>query len=529
MITWLSDFWTYLGTISNPIKAIVGIFSIIAAAFYLPRWLIKRRSGPERVLLANPEVLLMPPMPIQMTVEGFSDIQRKLRDEARADLAQAHGEERKRLEDKIDALNQRLANPDEALAQQHAIILDLEAQLTRRGNDIGGDRLAEAKSALEQGDFTAARALFEDLQARTAPDVQANAAAAFALGQIAEAEIRWHDAAEHYERAARLNPTFDTFHKAREFAWRSGDYPAALHWGEDMLTVVRSGTDQLQLSLALNENALTLAALGRYSEAEELYRKAQEIDRATIGEAHPDYAIHLNNLASVVRAQGRFLEAEGLFRQSLEIDRATIGEAHPDYATHLNNLAGVVQAQGRFPEAEGLFRQSLAIALATIGEAHPAFATHLSNLALVVQAQGRCPEAEGLFRQALEIDSATIGEAHPDYATHLNNLAGVVQAQGRYPEAEGLFRQALEIGRATIGEAHPAYASRLNNLAGVVQAQQRYAEADGLYKQCLAILRSKLGDQHPTTQTIAQNYLSLLEAHNPTSPDIPAMRALLGG
>ena len=45
-------------------------------------------------------------------------------------------------------------------------------------------------------------------------------------------------------------------------------------------------------------------------------------------------------------AQGRYEEAETLYRQALEIDRATIGEGHPDYATHLNNLALVVAGAG---------------------------------------------------------------------------------------------------------------------------------------------------------------------------------------
>ena len=333
MIGWWSDTWAELGKNANSIEAIAGILAIVAVAFYGPRWYLKRRNGPDRILIANPEVLITPPMPIQMTVEGFTEVQRKLRDEARADLAQAHGDERKRLEDKIDALNQRLANPDEALAQQHAIILDLEAQLTRRGNNIGDDRLADAKAALEQGDFAKARALFEDLQARTAPDVQANADAAFALGQIAEAEIRWHDAAAHYARAARLNPTSLTLRKASDFAERSGDYLNAAKFSGDLVELAQQGSDQELLATALNEHAINLRALGRYPEAEGLYRQALEIDRVTIGEAHPDYAICLNNLAAVVEAQGRYPEAEGLYRQALEIDRATIGEAHPAFAT----------------------------------------------------------------------------------------------------------------------------------------------------------------------------------------------------
>jgi tetratricopeptide (TPR) repeat protein len=402
---------------------------------------------------------------------------------AAADLANAQGEEREMLEEKIDALNARLANPDEAFAQQQAIITNLEDLLSRRGNQLGGDAIAAAKSALEAGDFAKARALFETLAAETAPDVQTHADAAFALGQIAEAEIRWHDAANHYAIAARLNPTFDTLYKAREFALRAGDYRAASLHGESLIAIARKDPDQTKLATALNEHGLTLRAQGRYSEAEALLNKALEIARYTIGEAHPSFATHLNNLAWVAQAQGRYPEAEALFNQALEIDRKTIGEAHPSFAIHLNNLAMAVQTQGRYSEAEAL------------------------------------------FNQALEIGRKTIGEAHPNFAIHINNLALVLQAQGRYPEAEALYNQALEIDRKTIGEAHPSFALDINHLADLFQKQNRFTEAEPLYAQSLAIFRQTLGDTHPHTQATLKNYIHLLQTHNPTSPDLPALLA----
>ena len=384
MIGWWSDTWSELGKNANSIEAIAGIIAIVAAVFYLPRWYMKRRNGPDRVLIANPEAILSqplgpPPNTLQMDVDTFASLQSKLRDEARTELAAAHGAERQRLEDKIETLNARLRDPEEALAQQHAIITSLEDQLARRGNEIGGDDLAAATTALEAGDFTKARTLFETLAARTAPEVTANADASFALGQIAEVEIRWHDAATHYARAASLNPTFDTLYKAREFAWRAGNYPAAFRYGEDLLATARKDGTQTQLSIALNEHALTVTAQGRYPEAEGLFRQALEIDRATIGEAHPAYANHLNNLAGVVQAQGRYPEAEGLYRQALEIDRATIGEGHPSYATHLNNLAAAVEVQGRYPEAEGLSAEAMGILRKTLGDGHPTTRTGAAN------------------------------------------------------------------------------------------------------------------------------------------------------
>jgi len=68
---------------------------------------------------------------------------------------------------------------------------------------------------------------------------------------------------------------------------------------------------------------------------------------------------------------GRFAEAEALYQQALEIDRATIGEAHPDYAIDLNNLAGVLSDQGKFAEAEPLYQQAIAILETSLGPDHP--------------------------------------------------------------------------------------------------------------------------------------------------------------
>ena len=47
----------------------------------------------------------------------------------------------------------------------------------------------------------------------------------------------------------------------------------------------------------------------------------------------------LNNLAGLYQAMGRYAEAEPLYRRSLEIREKQLGADHPDVATSLNNLA----------------------------------------------------------------------------------------------------------------------------------------------------------------------------------------------
>ena len=360
-------------------------------------------------------------------------------------------------------------------------------------------------------------------------DVRA-AEAAFQRGKIAATQIRWDEAATHFDKAARLDPTYVHLNEAGIFAERAARHKTALRNFEELLKLSRReyGDRSPKTATVFNNLASVLQATGRYAEAEPLHRQALEIRRKALGEAHPDYATSLHNLAGVLQATGKYAEAESLYRQALEICRKALGEVHPDYAMDLNNLASVLQATGRYAEAEPLHRQALGIRRKALGEAHPDYAMDLNNLASLQKATGKYTEAEPLYRQALEICRKALGEAHPSYAVVLNNLAGVLQATSRYAEAEPLYRQALEIRRKALGEEHPDYAISLHNLASLLKATSQYAEAEPLYQQAVEIVRASLGDDHPNTRRLAGNYVRLLRAQFPDHPALAELNAVFG-
>ena len=253
--------------------------------------------------------------------------------------------------------------------------------------------------------------MFERLEARTATEVTKNANAHYALGQIAEEQVRWADAARHYARAADLARSFANLLKAREFTWRAGDYPSALALGSALIDTAQAefGDDTTQHATALNEHALSLEATGRFDEAEPLYRQAIKIGAKTLAEDHPAYAIDLNNLAELLN------------NLAGHRDRCWA----PAYATWLNNLA-----TGRFDEAEPHFRQAIEIGAKTLGEDHPAYATRLNNLALLLQATGRFDGAEPLYRQAIEVLEVALGPDHPSTVTVRENLEIFLRQKG---------------------------------------------------------------------------------------------------
>lgn len=154
----------------------------------------------------------------ELNVVDFIRIRRELKADLEAELAAATDEEKDQLHARIGELENQISNPDEALAEARKRIKDLEALLDRSGNQIGADRIAEARAALEKGDYSEADALFEEIEARRQLEVEEAARAAFGRGEIAEAEVRWADAAAHFARAAKLHETFASLFKAREFA-----------------------------------------------------------------------------------------------------------------------------------------------------------------------------------------------------------------------------------------------------------------------------------------------------------------------
>jgi len=489
------------------LTAIGELFAILGVPLALLIWgvpFFRPRTPPP---IQSAEAL---PAVAKLTIADFLEIRRQMRADLLQELKIADPSEAVILRARVDELERQIADPEPALATALEENARLKAQLDREGSYIGAEKLADAKAAVDRLDYRMADEIFAEIEERQKIEVQIAARAVFGRGEIAEAEVRWRDAATHYTRAASLDPTPQTLHKATQFAQLAGDYARAERLAAAYLALACAGDDPETLSRALGQSATVAFRMARYVEAEGLFRQALEIDRTTIGEMHPDYAAGLSSLSEVLMAEGHYTEAEALSRQALEIDRVANSKLQAVDARHLNNLAGVVHAQGRHAEAEDLYRQALEIDRITKGELHPAFATRLNNLGNVVMVQGRHAEAEALYRQALTIGGATIGEVHPDYATRLNNLGRVVQAQGRYSDAEELFRQALEIGRATIGELHPDSATRLNNLAAVVQAQSRHMEAEWLYRQAIETDRATIGETHPNYATHLNNLGVLL-------------------
>ena len=127
---------------------------------------------------------------------------------------------------------------------------------------------------------------------------------------------------------------------------------------------------------------------------------------------------------------GRYAEAEPLYRRSLEVREKQLGRDHPDVATSLNNLANLYWSMGRYAEAEPLYRRSLEIREKRLGRRPPRRGHQPGQPGEPVPAHG--PVRRG--RAAVPPEPGGPGEAagrdHLDVGTGLDNLAHLYREHG---------------------------------------------------------------------------------------------------
>ncbi|MEZ4415480.1 MAG: serine/threonine-protein kinase [Gemmatimonadota bacterium] len=266
-----------------------------------------------------------------------------------------------------------------------------------------------------------------------------------------------------------------------------GDHEASLAYHRRVLREREAALSPLHPSVlsSLNNSALVLERLARYSESDSLYQVLVERAAQVHGTESPYYATYLNNLASFYKRIGQPERAEPLQRRALEIFVAVQGEESADVAMSYNNLANLLHDLGRPSEAVEMHRKALALNLRLYGENHDRVAGSYNNLAAALRDLGDLDGAIENYRATLEIDRRTVGEDHPFLASDRVNLASALSARGDFTEATALFDSAAAIHERVLQPEHTDNALRLVEV-GIHLLRQGRAEA------ALPLLRSGL-------------------------------------
>jgi CHAT domain-containing protein/tetratricopeptide (TPR) repeat protein len=308
----------------------------------------------------------------------------------------------------------------------------------------------------------------------------------------------------------------------------AGNYAAAFAEAQKLEAAVkaRSGTNNPTYIRALNNLAGAHQYLGRYREAEGLFKQVLATLEKNLGPNDGSVAQVLTNLATVYVHQSRHAEAEPLYQRAIAITEKGQGPRSAALAPVLKDLAEVYLAQVRYDDADRLLSRALALVDAPDGD-QARVAMVLNSQARVLEAQGRYRDAEASLKRALATNEKARGSDHPDVAANINNLAHVYEREGRYVEADGLYRRAMSIWEQALGPQHPHLATALLNLALVYTTQGRFDEADQLYQRSLGIRKQVFGPRHAHVATVLNNMAQLHEVQgNYTRVEAFAKQAL---
>ncbi|KAI1820891.1 hypothetical protein F4861DRAFT_542494 [Xylaria intraflava] len=258
----------------------------------------------------------------------------------------------------------------------------------------------------------------------------------------------------------------------------------------------------------MNNLAHILDDQGNYEEAEKMYRYELGLAEKVLGEEHAKTLVSKNNLAQCLHEQGKYSEAEKIHRKVLELREAKLGRENSNTLLSMNNLALVLLSQGKYGGAEEMLRPTLELMEKMLGKDHPMTLTSMNNLTVVFDNQGKYEEAEKMGRQALRLREEILGREHPHTLSSMNNLATALQRQGKFEEAEKLYREVLELNGVSRSN-HPGQLTSMNNLAYVLESQGKYEESEALYRKVIGLREEILGKDHPDTLVSMSNLASI--------------------
>ncbi len=404
------------------------------------------------------------------------------------------------MQAEIAALRGKMADPEQASKGRAETEARIRAQLEREANSLGADRIAEAEAVMGEN-FEKADALFAEIEAAQALEVEKAARAAFARGEIAAEEVRWIDAADHFDRAARLSPTYDRLLQAGIFTWRAGRHKIAVAHEEALLELARSdyGPKNERTVRVMANLAASYASMGRYAEAEPMTRDVLKAAVEISGRESAEYASSVSALAVLLEETGRHDEAEPFLHECLDIRLKVLGEDHVDYARSLSNLGAHFYAKERYEEAEPLLRRAADAKRAALGEAHPDYAMALNSLGALLHAMGRTDEALPFLNDAISITRTALGDRHPSLAVGLHNFSRLLCASGRFDEAEPLQKDALQLRQGIHGDGHFETELSRAGLADLYAKTERLPEALPMMRQAVEGMTRALGPDHPMT------------------------------
>ncbi len=263
---------------------------------------------------------------------------------------------------------------------------------------------------------------------------------------------------------------------------------------------------------ALDDLATLRRAEGRFLLGLDLAMRAVELGGELAGVDPVDQAMRVYGYAEALHGLGRYAEAETVFREVHELLLAAHGKEDPQIGVVLNQIALNQGLSGDEPGAVKTFTRAIDLLVRSAGEDDLETAGTRSNFGAILVQLGEMDRALHQFEMSLSTVEGLLGPDHLECATLLNNIAFLYQSIGDVETAVPLLQRSLAITRSASGASHPDTATGLNNLGMMMVQQGAAQDALPLLEECLRMRLNMNGEEHPDTLQSHMNLgLALLD------------------
>ncbi|MFH2143118.1 MAG: CHAT domain-containing tetratricopeptide repeat protein, partial [Bacteroidota bacterium] len=308
-----------------------------------------------------------------------------------------------------------------------------------------------------------------------------------------------------------LLSAYSNYFNLSEMFKKTGDFENAenhlLFVLEDIEFVLE--TQNMHYAFYLSELADLYVDIGRFKEADSLYKKVQLIYLETIGENHPEYAEKISLMARMYNKTGEYQMAESLFTKALNIMESKLGKKHSLYAANMGELGVFYLSLENYSKAEPLIDQAMEIYHSISGEGSPSYASLINAKCIILDHYEKYDEIDSLLNKALKIYENCNGIYSRDYAINMANISSFYRNNGNFNKAEELLTQSSEILYKMFGESNPDYASVLSNIAFLHKLKKEFDESESIYNQILEINKNVFGKYHESSLNTLYNLATI--------------------
>lgn len=445
---------------------------------------------------------------IGLTLEDHEKRLRHREREIREELEQKHSSDRQVLQIELQHVQQQLNDIQASYETQITILKERIAQLEKLRETYPDEFLNQAIAALKEGNSQKADLLFKQIEDDNNDAIKLIAESAYQRGKIAEEQIRYNDALNHFDRAFRLIPENKSYLTALAFInLQMGFYQKAIFYTEQELAndLITYGNEHPFVARDYNTLGEVWRLLGDYPKSLDYFKKALDIQLKILGENDSNIARVRNNIGLVLDNMGEYADAINYFEIALKSDLLNFGENHPEVAQTRNNLSCALIKYGKHELAFKCYSKALKSLQKCYGNNHPSVAITLGNIGSALKSIGNSLESIDLFTQSLNIFLKFFDDNHPYIATTRNNLGEAWISQGDNFKAISYLEPALRSSKKMYGDYHPLVAGIQNNLGNAWYKLGEYQKAIDYLEPASVTAIKLLGINHPNTKLVIRN------------------------